>query len=115
MAARFEKFKGANDEYYFKLAEDRNDNLMRSEGYTTAAARDQRIASVRVHAPNDAGYERSSTTEGKWYFNLRTSNSSIVCNSQMYDTILAMEAGINEAKSAAANAVITDETGMISK
>lgn len=98
MASRFEKFMGSDGQFYFRLVAANNENILRSEGYTSCDSCDGGITSVRQNAPYDARYERSSTPGGLWFFNLRGNNGHVVGTSQMYPNSHSMEAGISAVK-----------------
>ena len=108
MASRFEKFSGSDGQFYFRLVAANNENILRSEGYTSCEACDTGITSVRQNAPYDARYERSSTPGGLWFFNLRGNNGHVVGTSQMYPNSHAMEAGISAVKREAPSAAVLE-------
>lgn len=108
MAARFEKFMGSDGKYYFRLVAANNENILRSEGYSTIEDCGAGISSVRQNAPYDTRYERSSTPGGLWFFNLRGNNGHIVGTSQMYPNSHIMEAEILAVKREAPSAVVLE-------
>jgi uncharacterized protein len=81
-----------------------------SEGYTTRAACESGIASVKKNASDDFRYQRLESNEGKPYFNLRATNGLVIGTSQLYDNTSSMENGIASVRSNALYAVLDDQT-----
>jgi uncharacterized protein len=80
--------------------------ILTSEGYTTKAACDNGIESVRKNAANDSSFERKKSTNGKDYFNLKATNGQIIGTSEMYESSTAMENGIASVKKNATSAIV---------
>ena len=102
--------KRKNDEFQFNLKAGNGQVILTSEGYTTRAACDNGIASVKTNAPDDSRYERKVATNGKHYFNLKAKNGQIIGSSQMYESESGMENGVDSVKNNAPEAEIVDET-----
>lgn len=84
-------FRHKSGEYYFAWYDDEGNVLMRSEGYPTAAARDNGLASV---ARNRDLEERYSIVEknGKWFAALQAGNYQEIARSCPCDSRIAAEA-----------------------
>jgi uncharacterized protein YegP (UPF0339 family) len=87
-----------NGEYQFNLQAGNGEVILTSEGYTTRAACDNGIASVRTNAPVDARYDRKQSTNGKYYFNLKASNGQVIGTSEMYESASGRDSGIESVK-----------------
>lgn len=83
-----------NGEFQFNLKASNGEVILTSEGYTTRAACDNGVASVKKNATDNARYERKTSSNGKHYFNLKASNGQVIGTSEMYESAAAMENGI---------------------
>lgn len=83
-----------NGEFQFSLKADNGQVILTSEGYTTRAACENGIESVRKNSGDNARYERKRSTNDKHYFNLKASNGQVIGSSEMYESSAAMENGI---------------------
>lgn len=110
MSAKFQLFKGTNQQFYFRLKAGNGEIILSSEGYTTKQNCQNGITSVRANSPFDANYDRKDSANGKLYFTLLASNSQIIGVSQMYSSTSARETGINSVKTNAPTAPIEDLT-----
>lgn len=90
--------KRTNGEFQFNLKADNGQVILTSEGYTTRAACENGIDSVRKNSSDDARYDRKKSTNNKHYFNLKSSNGQIIGTSEMYESSSAMETGIASVK-----------------
>lgn len=102
--------KRVNGEFQFNLKAGNGQTILASEGYTTKAACENGIESVRKNAQDDARFERKESSNGKHYFNLKAGNNQIIGNSEMYESVAARENGIESVKKNAPDAVIEDQT-----
>ena len=84
--------------------------ILASEGYSTKAACENGIESVRKNAQDDGRFERKESSNGKHYFNLKAGNNQIIGNSEMYESVAACENGIESVKKNAPDAIIDDQT-----
>ena len=94
MAGWFELSKSSNDQFRFVLKAGNGEIILTSELYTTRAAAEKGIASVRVNSPQDAHYEKKTATNGKFHFNLKAGNHQVIGTSQLYASAAARDAGI---------------------
>ena len=77
-------------EYYFAYNHD-GKTYLRSEGYTTEAARNNGIESVIKNAPIDERWKTvKDDDDGKWYYALRAGNNQEIARSCGYDSEAAM-------------------------
>ena len=84
--------------------------ILTSESYTTKAAAENGIASVKTNAPSDARYERKDAKSGQPMFNLKASNGQVIGTSETYSSAAARDAGIDSVKANAPKAATEDKT-----
>lgn len=90
--------KRTNGEFQFNLKAGNGQVILTSEGYTTRAACDNGIASVKKNAAADANYDRKTSSNGKPFFNLKAGNGQIIGKSELYESEAARENGIESVK-----------------
>ena len=98
---KFELYTDAAGEYRFRLKAGNGQNILASEGYTTKAACENGIDSVRLNSQIPERFEITESASGKYHFNLKAANHQIIGSSQMYAT---HEAATHGAQSVALNA-----------
>jgi uncharacterized protein YegP (UPF0339 family) len=86
-AAGFHTFFDENrQEYFFSYNDEDGNTLLRSEGYTTAAARNNGIESVKKNAPIEARWKKETALNGKYhYYVLRAANNQEIARSCYYE------------------------------
>ncbi len=102
--------KRKNEEYQFNLKAGNGQTILASEGYSSKAGCNNGIESVRTNSQDDSKYDRKTSTNGKFYFNLKASNGQIIGTSEMYENKSSMENGIVSVKSNALDAIVEDHT-----
>jgi uncharacterized protein YegP (UPF0339 family) len=102
--------KRTNGEFQFNLKAGNGQTILASEGYTTKAACENGIESVRKNSQEDARYDRKESSNGKPYFNLKATNGQIIGTSEMYESVAARENGIESVKKNAPDATIDDQS-----
>lgn len=100
---KFEKFKDNGGQYRFRLKAGNGEVILASEGYTTAASRDNGIASVRTNAPKDERYERKQSAAG-YTFVLKAGNGEPIGHSEVYTSAAGRDNGIESVKENAPDA-----------
>lgn len=98
-----------NGEFQFNLKATNGQVILSSEGYTTKAACENGIESVKKNAPDDARYERKEAANGKFYFNLKAANGQVIGSSQMYQSEDSRDNGIESVKKNAPDAEVVEE------
>ncbi|HAU5635930.1 YegP family protein [Citrobacter amalonaticus] len=98
MSGWFELSKSSNEQFRFVLKAGNGEIILTSELYTTKAAAENGIASVRTNSSLDERYERKVAANGKFYFNLKAANHQIIGTSQMYLTTQSRDVGIASVK-----------------
>lgn len=103
----FETYTDKAGEFRFRLKAGNGEIILKSEGYTTKAARDNGIASVRENAPKDERYERKQTAAGH-SFNLKAANGQVIGSSQTYTSAQGRDNGIESVKKNAPEARVVE-------
>lgn len=107
---KFEIKKDKSGQFRFNLKASNGQIILGSEAYTTKAACDNGIASVRKNSQEDGRYERNTAKDGSPYFNLKASNGQVIGKSEMYSSSAAMENGIASVKKNAPEATVEDNS-----
>jgi len=107
---KFEIKKDKSDQFRFNLKAGNGQVILSSEAYTTKAACDNGIESVRKNSQDDGRFDRLTAKNGSPYFNLKACNGQIIGNSEMYSSTDAMENGIASIKKNAPDASIEDNS-----
>lgn len=98
----------SNGEFQFNLAAGNGQVILSSEGYTTKAACTNGIDSVKNNATNPDRFDRKESSNGKFYFNLKSGNGQIIGNSQMYESEASRDNGIESVMKNAPDAVVEE-------
>ena len=106
---KYELFKDKAGQFRFRLKAGNGEIILASEGYTTKAAAENGINSVRVNSPQDERYERKETAAG-WSFNLRASNGQVIGTGEVYTSAAAREKGIESVKANGPDSPVEDLT-----
>jgi len=85
-SAKFQTFVGMDGQHYFNLVAANGQNVLRSEGYKTAAGADSAIASVVSNGIDYQSYRQLQAKNGEWYFNIVAGNGEIIATSETYAT-----------------------------
>lgn len=99
-----------NGEYQFNLKAGNGQTILASEGYTTKAACLNGVESVKKNSQDDARFEKKESTNGKYYFSLKSTNGQIIGSSEMYESVSARDNGIESVKKNAPDAETDDQS-----
>jgi uncharacterized protein len=110
MSGSFELNTSKNGKFMFNLKAGNGQVILTSQMYETKPSALQGIDSVKANAASDERFERSTTTAGEPYFNLKAANGQVIGRSQSYSSVTSMEAGIASVKSHAPGAALQDLT-----
>jgi len=83
---KFETYRGANTEIYFRLVDDKGKILLSSEGYKQKESVLSGIESVKKNLPLPTAIEKKATEKGMHFFNVKSTNGQVVGTSTMFDT-----------------------------
>lgn len=102
--------KRTNGEFQFNLKAGNGEVILTSEGYSTKAACENGIESVQKNAPDDDRYEKKTSSNGKFHFNLKATNGQVIGSSELYATESGRDQGIESVKKNAPSATVEDES-----
>lgn len=108
--SKFVITKRSDGEFQFNLKAGNGENILSSEGYSTKAACQNGIDSVRNNARQDERFDRKTNAGGKYYFNLKAANGQIIGTSQQYTTEASRDGGIESVKKNAPDAEVDDQS-----
>jgi uncharacterized protein YegP (UPF0339 family) len=94
----------------FNLLASNGQVILSSQGYSSKAACDNGIESVRKNSQDDSMFDRKTAKDGSPYFSLKASNGQVIGDSQMYSSESAMENGIASVKTNAPKATVEDKS-----
>lgn len=98
-----------NGEFQFVLKAGNGEVILASEGYTTKAACQNGIESVKKNAIDENRFEKKTATNGKFYFSLKAGNGQIIGSSEMYESEKGRDNGIASVAKNAADANVVEE------
>lgn len=102
--------KRKNGEVQFNLKASNGQTILTSEGYTSRSSCDNGIESVKKNAMDDNRFERKTSSNGMFFFNLKAANGQIIGSSEMYAQESGRENGIKSVMENAPGASIDDQT-----
>lgn len=107
--AKFVVKQAKNDQFYFSLKADNGQTILSSEMYVNRAGCNNGIASVKENSPVKERYEKKTSTNGKFYFNLKAGNGQVIGTSEMYEAEAGRDNGIDSVKKNAPDASVVEE------
>lgn len=99
-----------NGQFQFVLKAGNAETILTSEQYTTRAAADNGIASVRTNSALEERFEKKESSNGKPYFVLKAGNHQIIGQSQLYSSEAARDNGIASVQKNGATDTVKDLT-----
>ena len=108
--SKFQITTRSNGEFQFNLIADNGQTILSSEGYSTKANCENGIESVQKNSQEDAKFDKKTSTNEKFYFNLKATNGQIIGTSQMYESESGRDNGIQSVQENAPNASTDDQT-----
>lgn len=102
--------KRTNGEFQFNLKAGNGQVILASEGYTTKAACENGIESVKKNSQDDARFERLTSKNDKFYFLLKATNGQSIGSSEMYESTASRDNGIESVKKNAPEAEVDDQS-----
>lgn len=95
-----------NGDLQFNLKAGNGQIILSSQGYSSKDSCMNGIESVKKNGTDDSRFERKTSTNGKFYFNLKAGNGQIIGSSEMYETLASCEKGIESVKKNAPDAAV---------
>jgi uncharacterized protein YegP (UPF0339 family) len=100
-----------NGQYYFALTADNGKAILLSSGYTSKWGINEGIKEVKTFAKDESNYIRKTSTNNKFYFELRTPYGLILMESKLYTSPIKMEGVIEAVRKDASDApIVNDQT-----
>ena len=96
--AKFEVYNDKKGEFRFRLKASNGQVILTGQGYKAKPSCMNGIESVKKNCKDDGMFERLTATNGKNYFNLKSTNGQVIGVSQMYASVSGMEIGIESVK-----------------
>ena len=106
----FDVNKSKTDDFYFLLKAGNGEVVLTSEMYASRQSLDEGIASVRSNSSDDGRYERATSTDGKFHFNLKAANHKVIGTSQLYATAGSRDTGIASVMDNGKSTTVKDST-----
>lgn len=97
-------------DYQFNLKATNGQVILASQGYSSKASCENGIESVKTNSADDARFERLTSSNGKFYFNLKAGNGQVIGSSEMYESEASRDNGIESVKRNAPDASVEEET-----
>lgn len=102
------ELKKSGDQYHFVLKAGNGQVILSSQMYNTKAAAKNGIESVQKNCKDDKCFEKKTAKNGKFHFNLKSTNGQIVGSSQMYAAESGMNNGIDSVRKNAPRADVKE-------
>jgi uncharacterized protein YegP (UPF0339 family) len=102
------ELKKSGDKYHFVLKAANGQVILSSQMYASKASASNGIDSVKNNCDNDNCFERKTAKNGKFHFNIKSTNGQIIGSSQMYASESGMKNGIESVKTNAPKAEIKE-------
>jgi uncharacterized protein YegP (UPF0339 family) len=100
--------KRTNGEFQFNLKANNGQTILASEGYSSKPNCQNGVDSVKTNSQDDSKFDSKTSTNGKYYFNLKASNGQIIGTSEMYESAAGRDNGIDSVKTNAPDATVED-------
>ena len=95
MAGKFEVYKSdKNEDYYFRLKAVNGQVVLTSQGYGDKAGAKNGVESVKKNSKDKGSFECKTSSNGKYFFNLKAKNGQIIGSSQMYKSQSGRDNGV---------------------
>ncbi|MBT8263293.1 MAG: YegP family protein [Bacteroidia bacterium] len=102
------ELKQSGDKYHFVLKAGNGQVILSSQMYASKASAMNGIESVKKNCGDDNCFEKKTAKNGKFHFNLKSTNGQIVGSSQMYAAESGMNNGIESVKKNAPGADVKE-------
>ncbi len=92
------ELKKSGEKFHFVLKAGNGQVVLSSQMYASKASAKNGIESVKKNCGDDKCFERKTAKNGKFHFNILSTNGQIVGSSQMYASQSGMNNGIESVK-----------------
>lgn len=98
-----------NGEFQFVLKAGNGETILASEGYSTKAACQNGVESVKKNGGDENRFEKKTAANGKSYFTLKAGNGQVIGTSEMYESEKGRDNGIASVMKNAPDASVVEE------
>ncbi len=105
---KFEITTSADGDFMFEIKASNGEIIMTSQGYAAKSACQNGIKSAKTHSINKNLFRQEIAPNGNFYFSLTSLNRQIIGTSQMYDSRLGRDNGIDSVFQNAQHADVKD-------
>lgn len=102
--------KAKDGSFFFHLKAGNGQTILSSEMYTTKAAAENGIDSVKANSGNADRFEKKESKGGDPYFVLKAANHQVIGTSEMYSSAAACQNGIESVMENGPDSPTDDET-----
>lgn len=102
------ELKKSGEKFHFVLKASNGQVILSSQMYASKASAMNGIESVKTNAGEDSLYEKKTASNGKFHFNLKSTNGQVVGSSQMYASESGVTTGIESVKKNAPGASVKE-------
>ncbi|QNJ98609.1 YegP family protein [Constantimarinum furrinae] len=102
------EIKKSGDKYHFVLKAANGQVILSSQMYASKSGATNGVESVKKNCGDDNCFERKTAKNGKFHFNIKSTNGQIIGSSQMYASESGMNNGIESVKKNAPGAKVKD-------
>lgn len=95
-----------NGDFQFNLNAGNGQVILASQGYSSRKACENGIESVKINSKDASKFDKLTSSNGKYYFNLKAGNGQIIGTSEMYESSASMEKGIASVQTNAPDASV---------
>lgn len=99
----------AKEPFSFIFINEEGKTIVKSENYSQKASAKNGIESVKKNCLEDSRYELKESSNGKPFFNIKSTNGQIVGTSALFDSVEDRSAAIAELKANSESAEIIEE------
>jgi hypothetical protein len=99
----------ANEPFSFIFVNAEGKTIIKSENYAQKASAKNGIESVKKNCQEDSRYELKESTNGKHFFNIKSTNGQIVGTSALFSDLIERSAAIAELKANSQDADIIEK------
>ncbi|MBT8255556.1 MAG: YegP family protein [Bacteroidia bacterium] len=102
------ELKKSGDKYHFVLKAANGQVILSSQMYSSKSGAMNGIESVQKNCGDNKCYEKKTAKNGKFHFNVKSTNGQIIGSSQMYAAESGMNNGIESVKKNAPGAKVKE-------
>lgn len=102
------ELKKSGEKFHFVLKAANGQVILSSQMYASKASAMNGIESVKTNSADDSLFERKTAANGKFHFNLKSTNGQIIGSSQMYASESGVTNGIESVKNNAPKASVKE-------